>query len=115
MRNIFALVGLTTIAFVGLGWYLDWYRLSRQPASTGATNTTSFKVDLNPSKITEDLKRGIERGGEIVEHLSKDSGTNQQTTTNTEAPKPEPTPNWLTPPATLTQPQSQASNISIPR
>src|ERR1700723_2988445 len=31
MRNLCALVGAATIAFVGLGWYLGWYKITRQP------------------------------------------------------------------------------------
>jgi hypothetical protein len=67
MRNIFALIGLGAITFLGLGWYLDWYHFSRQPAATPGTQR--FEVDLNPNKITTDVKKGIERGGEIVDRL----------------------------------------------
>jgi hypothetical protein len=75
MRNIFALVGAGTVTFVGLGWYLDWYHLSRQPAATG---TQSFQVDLNPDKITQDVKKGVERGGEIIDRIREDKGTPEQ-------------------------------------
>ena len=75
MRNLFALVGAGTVAFVGLGWYLDWYNLSRQPAATG---TQRFQVDLNPDKITQDVKTGVERGGEIIDHLREDKGSQGQ-------------------------------------
>ncbi len=70
MRNFFALIGLGTIAFVGLGWYLDWYKLSRQPAPTGTQRLT---VDLNPDKITGDVRQGVERGGEIIERLRENN------------------------------------------
>lgn len=69
MKTFFALVGAGTITFVGLGWYLDWYRLSRQPAPAG---TQRLQVDLNPDKITGDVRKGIERGGEIIDRLRED-------------------------------------------
>ena len=70
MRNLFALVGAGTIAFVGLGWYLGWYSLTRQPGATGGTQR--FQVDLNPTKITDDMHKGITRVGEITDRLSDD-------------------------------------------
>ena len=60
MRNLLALVGAGTITFLGLGWYLDWYRVSWLPSAPGRQ---SLKVDVNPEKITEDVKKGIEKGG----------------------------------------------------
>src|SRR5687768_2768175 len=73
MRNLFAFVGAGTIAFVGLGWYLDWYKVSRQPATAGTQRLT---VDLNPDKITGDVRKGVERGGEIIERLRENDGKN---------------------------------------
>jgi len=73
MRNFFALVGLAIVAFAGLGWYLDWYHLSRQPATTG---TQRFQVDVNPNKIADDVKKGIEQGSEIVEKLRDEKAQN---------------------------------------
>jgi len=102
MRNLFALVGAGTIAFVGLGWYLDWYKLSRLPAGA-ANGSQSLKVDLNASKFTDDLKKGIERGGEIIDHLREGNVKNEE---NLE-PKPEapkstgPASQFLTPSSSL--------------
>jgi hypothetical protein len=80
MRNLFALVGAGTLTFVGLGWYLDWYRLARQPSPAG---TQRLQVDLNADKITGDVKKGIERGGEIIDHLRDEKGqSNQSAPTN---------------------------------
>ncbi len=67
MKNLFALVGFGTIAFVGLGWYLGWYNLSRQPGTPG---TQKFSLEVNPTKIAKDGKTFIEKGGEIIERLS---------------------------------------------
>jgi hypothetical protein len=77
MRNLFALVGAGTLTFIGLGWYLDWYHLIRQPASAG---TQRLQVDLNSDKINGDVKKGIERGEEIIDKLREDKGTSDPQT-----------------------------------
>jgi hypothetical protein len=66
MRNILALVGAATVAFLALGWYLGWYQVSSVPSPRGQQ---SVHVDINPTKITEDVKKGVEKGGEIVDSL----------------------------------------------
>ena len=95
MRNLFALVGAGTIAFVGLGWYLDWYKLSRQPAPQGTQRLT---VDLNPDKIIGDAKKGIERGGEIIDRL-RESSEQQPAPVQQQGPASQ----FFTPPTSTTQ------------
>jgi hypothetical protein len=65
MRNILALVGAATVAFLALGWYLGWYQVS----STTSHGQQSVNVSIDPDKITHDVKKGVERGGEIVDNL----------------------------------------------
>ena len=65
MRNILALVGAATVAFLALGWYLGWYRVS----STTSSGQQAVNVSIDPAKITQDVKKGVERGGEIVDNL----------------------------------------------
>jgi len=79
MRNILALVGAATVAFLAVGWYLGWYQVSSKPNPTGKQ---SVSVDINPDKITNDVKKGVEKGGELVESIrvnSKDGTANQET------------------------------------
>jgi hypothetical protein len=66
MRNILALVGAATVAFLALGWYLGWYQVTSVPSPHGKQSVT---VDINPTKITEDVKKGVEKGGQIVDSL----------------------------------------------
>lgn len=66
MRNLLALVGAATVTFLAVGWYLGWYQISSRPSSAGQS---SLHVDINPGKITDDVKKGVEKGGEIVDHL----------------------------------------------
>ena len=66
MKNILALVGAAVVAFLAVGWYLGWYRISSVPSPHGQQ---SVQVEINPTKITEDVKKGVEKGGQIVESL----------------------------------------------
>lgn len=106
MKNLFALFGAGTIAFLALGWYLDWYKLTRQPAPAG---TQRLSVDLNPDKITGDVKKGVERGGEIIDRLRESDGkTDGQ---NNPAPQPTeqgPASQFFTPPSATTSQTSSA-------
>ena len=67
MRNILALVGAATLTFLGIGWYLGWYQISSHVPSPQGKQ--SVQVDINPDKITQDVKKGVEKGGEIVDQL----------------------------------------------
>lgn len=66
MRNILALVGAATVAFLILGWYLGWYQVSSLPTPQGKQ---SVQVEINPTRITEDVKQGVAKGGQIVDSL----------------------------------------------
>jgi hypothetical protein len=90
MRNTLALVGAAVVAFLAVGWYLGWYQVSSKPATSGEQ---SVHVDINPTKITEDVKKGVEKGGEIVDSLrdGKADGKSAQ---------PGPATSFFTPTAT---------------
>ena len=74
MRKILALVGAATVAFLALGWYLGWYQVN----STNAHGQQSVNVSIDPDKITTDVKKGVERGSEIVDNLREKSATDAQ-------------------------------------
>ena len=58
MRNLLALGGAALLIFLGLGWYLDWYRLKVTPGEPGHRN---ISFDVNTNEITEDLSKAKER------------------------------------------------------
>jgi hypothetical protein len=80
MRNILALVGAATVAFLALGWYLGWYQVSSTPNTHGQQ---SVQVEINPDKITEDVKKGVEKGGQIVDSLRERPATDPKSATPT--------------------------------
>lgn len=58
MRNLLALLAFAVLVFVGVGWWLDWYQIQSQ---TGLTGHQSLNIDINRSKISNDLHKGIEK------------------------------------------------------
>ncbi len=93
MRNILALVGAAVVAFLAAGWYLGWYQVSSKPTSHGEQ---AVHVDINSTKITEDVKKGVERGSEFVDSLRS----------NANEPKPAqpgPATNFFTPASTTNE------------
>ncbi|MCX7664666.1 MAG: hypothetical protein N2112_03875 [Gemmataceae bacterium] len=62
MRNLFALIGLATVAFLGAGWYLGWYKISAEKSPTGTQN---INVSLDTGKITSDVQTGVKQGAEV--------------------------------------------------
>lgn len=58
MRNWLALIAAALLIFLGLGWYLDWYRLKTTPGDDGHRQ---INIDLNTNKITEDVNKGREK------------------------------------------------------
>ena len=74
MRNLLALLGAATLTFIGLGWYLDWYKIERKPSPVAGTQR--LEVDLNPHKIGADVVNGGKRVGELIEHLSDKDNKN---------------------------------------
>ena len=87
MRNILAAVGAAVVAFLAVGWYLGWYQVSSTTSSKGPQ---SVQVDINPNKITEDVKKGVENGEKIVDSLREQQGADSKAATPPakEAPKP---------------------------
>ena len=63
MRNLLALGGAALLIFLGLGWYLDWYRLKSTPGEDGHRN---INIDLNTNKITEDLNKAREKARDLL-------------------------------------------------
>ncbi len=69
MRNLLALLGAGTLTFVGLGWYLDWYKIERKASPVAGTQRLEF--DINGQKIGGDAVTALKRGGELIEKLNE--------------------------------------------
>jgi hypothetical protein len=62
MRNTLALVGAVIVGFGGIGWYLGWYEISRQPSTNGRQ---AIQVDINSDKVTQDVKKIVQTAQEF--------------------------------------------------
>ena len=63
MKNLLALVGLVVVLVAGLGWYLGWYKLSSEGGHV--------KVDVDTKEIRDDLKKGRDAVGKILDDNGK--------------------------------------------
>ena len=86
MRNLLALLGAALVAFLGLGWYLDWYRIT--PKATSAPGHRSIEIDINSKKIGQDVQRGVQAGGEKLNDLLDGAKKPAAPTAPTTAPAP---------------------------
>jgi hypothetical protein len=66
MLALFAAVILTV---VGLGWYLDWYKVRSQPASVPGQH--SVGIDIDTKKIGTDLQKGEHKIQQFLENKNK--------------------------------------------
>ena len=66
MRNFLAFVGLIVVAFVGVGYYMGWYKFALSPGKDGKQN---ISVEVDTKKIGED---GDKLGGIVKDKLKKE-------------------------------------------
>ena len=70
MKNFLALVGLLVVAFAGIGWYCEWYKIGTVPSSDGHRK---FTVDVNQKEIVNDVTGFKEKVSEVINSESKDA------------------------------------------
>lgn len=87
MRNLLAFLAAATLTFVGVGWYLDWYRVKSASAPDGHHKVD---IDINGGKIADDVQRGVQKGEEKLQTvLEKDK---DKKPASTEPAKPDKVP-----------------------
>lgn len=62
MKNMLALVGLVIVGFLGVGWYLDWYKAKTTLTPSGR----HIEAEVNTPKITQDLSKAKEKVRDIL-------------------------------------------------
>jgi hypothetical protein len=90
MRNLLALVGLATVTFVGLGWYLGWYKIQRAAPGSGDSN---LQIGIDTKKVSQDVQRGVHQVTEAINSFGSKENAQQQSWY-------DPTPTPKAPPAT---------------
>jgi hypothetical protein len=81
MRNLLALAALLLLTFLGLGWYLGWYKVQTAP---GANGHREIQIDLDTDKIKGDV---IKEENKIHDILTPKGSTNPQSSNNNPATK----------------------------
>jgi hypothetical protein len=78
MKNFLAFVGAAILVTLGLGWYLEWYKIGRVSTGSGQSRV---EIDINQAKIKADVEKGIKQGADKVsEVLDSRNGSNTGTT-----------------------------------
>jgi hypothetical protein len=85
IKNLFALIGLAVVVFVGAGWYLGWYKVAEQSDGQGHPQV---KIQVNASQVTSDLHKAEQK---VLEDLEKAKAVS--TPASTSAPQPPATTN----------------------
>src|SRR5206468_1996202 len=65
MRNLLAFLGAVVVTVLGVGWYLDWFKVHRGAVGDGKSN---YNIELNTKKIDEDLHKGSAKLHGMVEN-----------------------------------------------
>ena len=72
MRNLLAFLGAAVLTFLGIGWYLNWFNVSREPATPGHSR---LQVDINQEKIGNDVKQGADKIKDAIDKNTSDAST----------------------------------------
>jgi len=101
MRNLLAFLAVAVLAVAGVGWYLDWFKFQSTPTTPGHRSIT---VDIDGEKISEDVKKGAERGAakiqETLERRQADHTISTPTVGKETPPASSPPPGFPPPPET---------------
>jgi hypothetical protein len=77
MRNLLAFLAAVVLTFLGVGWYLNWYKIKSDPAPAGHHHVN---IDVNSEKIVEDVEKGVQKGEQklqkVLEHEKKSATEN---------------------------------------
>jgi hypothetical protein len=107
MRNLLALAALAVLAFLGLGWYLGWYKVLSESAADGHRQ---IQIDVNTNKIKTDVGKGeTEVHNWLTEHKSPNSNPSTSGTPTSFRPSDN---TFVFPP---TPPQGGGTTLPPPR
>ena len=81
MRNLFALIGFAVVAFVVVGWYCGWYRLSVQKGEDGKAE---IQTVVDTKKVTEDSTAFFHKLAQVISQ-SGQAGPNPNAKTGSES------------------------------
>jgi len=87
MRNLFSLIGFVVVLFLGLGWYLGWYKLDWTTSSDGKTRV---QFDVDTKKVSGDVRDGAHRAEELIDNIkAKEAADKSKATADDKTPAPD--------------------------
>jgi hypothetical protein len=89
MRNLLALLGAAAVAFIAVGWYLDWYKVRTTPTASGHREVN---IDFNGPKIKDDLSKGEQKLRGVLQGSGKKAPENAVQSVTPAEPVPSPLP-----------------------
>jgi hypothetical protein len=87
MRNLLAFFAAVLLTVAVVGWYLDWFKIERAPASPGHN---AVKVDIDSGKIEEDLYRGEKKIQDTLDRRLHDENSKRTESPKTDGTKTNP-------------------------
>lgn len=78
MRNLLALLSALILIFLGLGWYLGWYKIN---STTTPEGHRQISIDLDTNRIKTDVNKMVDRDGSSTTPTSTGTGTPPPKTT----------------------------------
>lgn len=79
MRNLVFLGFILLVIFLTVGWFLDWYSISKVKTDNG---NSSFQVNFNDTKIKQDVEKGAEKFKKDPQPKPTETKTASQTTSS---------------------------------
>jgi hypothetical protein len=64
MRNFLAFLAAAIIVVGGVGWYLDWFKLSTKPNGDGHRKV---ELDVDTPKVSHDVTNAVEKSRDYIE------------------------------------------------
>jgi biotin carboxyl carrier protein len=102
MKNLLALAGALVLTFVVVGYFLGWYQVE----STNTVGGKEYKIEVNSTKVSDDLNKGREK---VREWLNDKEQSHQA------VPQPVPAPAPATTVSRKTENRKQpVSNTPMP-
>jgi hypothetical protein len=78
MRNLLALTALVLLVFLGLGWYLGWYKIQSTSTADGHRH---IQIDVDANKVKTDVNKGETKLHDILTDRN-DNGPQNGSTVN---------------------------------
>jgi hypothetical protein len=84
VKNLIFVLFLLVVVFAVAGYFLGWYQITDLP--TGTTGQHRLQIDINTTKIRDDLHRGSEKVQEGIDRV-RQGAEKKDATAQAETPK----------------------------